>query len=341
MSDSAASPYFTSVPHPPAPTVPYPRQHPRPSSSPLRAEYTIAAIRRTPQNPPASARISTPSGRMVNYARQSSQNVVAAALMPSQERPKFEAKRFNSALPPIPSPNSTTVNKTPTSGKRSSASVDADKLDDYDITSSDAEIREVRKKSRRRRSPSIESSTKGDDEDHGKTSRRHRKLKSTAKKTSKPCKSSATRATPLNSRNKGLAVPKSFDDATESDRVMFKMRNEGKSWDEIRDRWIQMTGERPGRSTLSVRYCKLKANLSKTGGADVSNTTPVSSRPPCFFHLSQETHMCAGNPRRPPVISRRSSLLLPSLLTFAGGIGVPRTLLQHIPSTLLIVAHGS
>jgi hypothetical protein len=51
--------------------------------------------------------------------------------------------------------------------------------------------------------------------------------------------------------------------------MMLQWKNKGKTWEEIRIEWQRITGVLVGLSTLSVRYVKLRTNLSEHG-TDVS-----------------------------------------------------------------------
>ena len=58
-------------------------------------------------------------------------------------------------------------------------------------------------------------------------------------------------------------IPLSLDDASAEDLMLVKMKEEGRSWLEIEEAWKNKTGElKTGRSSLCVRYCRIKANLS-------------------------------------------------------------------------------
>ena len=70
---------------------------------------------------------------------------------------------------------------------------------------------------------------------------------------------------------KGRGIPTSIAEASEADRAMLRMREEGKTWIEINAMWEAMTGEKPGKSTLPNRYTRLKSNLMTLEKGDVSS----------------------------------------------------------------------
>lgn len=66
-------------------------------------------------------------------------------------------------------------------------------------------------------------------------------------------------------------MPTSWENASEEDRMMLRMKDdEGKGWNEIREAWNAMTGETVGKSTLSGRYGRIKANFVVFRKEDVS-----------------------------------------------------------------------
>lgn len=48
----------------------------------------------------------------------------------------------------------------------------------------------------------------------------------------------------------GIRLPKSFAELTGPDAMMWKWRNAGRDWKEIRAEWERMTGHYPANSTL-------------------------------------------------------------------------------------------
>ena len=69
---------------------------------------------------------------------------------------------------------------------------------------------------------------------------------------------------------KSTPVPKTMDELNEADKVMLEMKEEGVSWGKIKSVWESLMGHSVGLSTLSVRWCKLKENLSMVGKSNVS-----------------------------------------------------------------------
>jgi hypothetical protein len=95
-----------------------------------------------------------------------------------------------------------------------------------------------------------------------------RKAKATAK--AKNPSSASKRSASAKNRNYSFPVARTISAATEADKVMFRMKGEGKSWKDITAEWTRLTGRQPGTSSLSVRYIKLKEKFAKMGGEDVS-----------------------------------------------------------------------
>ncbi|MCJ1392600.1 hypothetical protein MMC18_005470 [Xylographa bjoerkii] len=59
----------------------------------------------------------------------------------------------------------------------------------------------------------------------------------------------------------GRTIPLSWEDATEADRKLVQMKEDGKSWPEIREMWKTETGQETAGSTLPNRYSRIKVNL--------------------------------------------------------------------------------
>ncbi|EON69212.1 hypothetical protein W97_08471 [Coniosporium apollinis CBS 100218] len=57
------------------------------------------------------------------------------------------------------------------------------------------------------------------------------------------------------------AIATSVDELSQADKVLLKMKEEGKPWAEINDMWEMITGKKPAKSTLPNRYARLKANI--------------------------------------------------------------------------------
>jgi hypothetical protein len=74
----------------------------------------------------------------------------------------------------------------------------------------------------------------------------------------------------LKRKGKGRAIPKRVEDSDAADLMVWQWRHAGRTWPEIRAEWTRMTGQVPGRSSLSVRMAKMQDNFIDNGGADVS-----------------------------------------------------------------------
>ncbi|KAJ9636683.1 hypothetical protein H2201_008371 [Coniosporium apollinis] len=57
------------------------------------------------------------------------------------------------------------------------------------------------------------------------------------------------------------AIGTSVDELSQADKVLLKMKEEGKPWAEVNDMWEMITGKKPAKSTLPNRYARLKANI--------------------------------------------------------------------------------
>lgn len=76
-------------------------------------------------------------------------------------------------------------------------------------------------------------------------------------------------------------VPTSFEDADEADLMMWEWKNQGRSWNDITQRWSEITGQLPRASSLAVRYIKIAQKLARAGKGNVSYPAPVQpSSPP-------------------------------------------------------------
>jgi hypothetical protein len=93
------------------------------------------------------------------------------------------------------------------------------------------------------------------------------------------------RSTAARNRNYTFPVASALSEATEADKMMFRFKGEGKTWKEIGDEWFRMTGRRPGTSSLSVRFIKLKEKFARMGDEDVSFLV-------LFFSLSLVRAVC-------------------------------------------------
>lgn len=92
----------------------------------------------------------------------------------------------------------------------------------------------------------------------------------TKKKKATPKSGKKTDAYPLST---------SADNISEVDKMILTMKDdEGKSWVEIKAKWEEMTGMKPGNSTLGNRYAKLKSNFTVFADGDVSLTSAFLSK---------------------------------------------------------------
>jgi hypothetical protein len=82
----------------------------------------------------------------------------------------------------------------------------------------------------------------------------------------------------LSAKNRTYTFPVAgtLSEASEADKMMFRLKGQGKSWKTITAEWGRMTGKQPGASSLSVRFIKLKEKFAKMGDPDV--------RSKIFFH---------------------------------------------------------
>ncbi|KAI5303292.1 hypothetical protein KEM56_007700 [Ascosphaera pollenicola] len=70
-------------------------------------------------------------------------------------------------------------------------------------------------------------------------------------------------------------VSSSIEEASEEDKLLFRMRNEGKPWGEISEALEDITGNKTGTSTLRMRYAKLKANFTVWNENDASRLLEI------------------------------------------------------------------
>lgn len=54
------------------------------------------------------------------------------------------------------------------------------------------------------------------------------------------------------------AIPKTYDEAEEADKMLIAWRDEKKEWGAIKAEWKRLTGEATAQSTLPNRYARLK-----------------------------------------------------------------------------------
>ncbi|KAI5303293.1 hypothetical protein KEM56_007701 [Ascosphaera pollenicola] len=70
---------------------------------------------------------------------------------------------------------------------------------------------------------------------------------------------------------KKKALPSSLEEVSEKDKMLLRMKDEeNATWPEIREAWENMTGTKVGRSTLGIRYTRLKASLAVWDEADIA-----------------------------------------------------------------------
>ena len=101
-----------------------------------------------------------------------------------------------------------------------------------------------------------------------------KKAKATPKGTPKGKKVKAegddTDATPK-VKARASTISTSKDTLSDVDKMILRMRDdEHKSWTEINEAWQKATGKVPGKSTLTVRYGRIKANITQMPQEDVS-----------------------------------------------------------------------
>lgn len=76
---------------------------------------------------------------------------------------------------------------------------------------------------------------------------------------------------PADKIGKTVPISTSLATASDADKMLIKMKEEGKTWAEIREAWKKMTGEETKSSTLPNRYSRLKTNLMTLQSGDVSD----------------------------------------------------------------------
>ncbi|KAF7511959.1 hypothetical protein GJ744_003192 [Endocarpon pusillum] len=122
----------------------------------------------------------------------------------------------------------------------------------------------------------------GDDEYTNTPPSRRKKTRST-KSTANKSKSKARIASTKN-RKQNFPVASAISEASEADKMMFRMKGEGKSWKEITAEWTRMTGRKPGFSTLSVRFGKLQEKFARMGDMDFHRLLKFKSRLETVFN---------------------------------------------------------
>ncbi|MCJ1282181.1 hypothetical protein MMC26_001504 [Xylographa opegraphella] len=74
------------------------------------------------------------------------------------------------------------------------------------------------------------------------------------------------------------AIPSSWDEASEADRELVRMKEAGKSWPEIREMWKNKTGKELAGSTLPNRYSRIKINLEHLEPGDEARLAEALAR---------------------------------------------------------------
>lgn len=71
-------------------------------------------------------------------------------------------------------------------------------------------------------------------------------------------------------KEKSTIIPSCWEEASAADRMLVTMRGQGTEWGKIRELWKDITGQDTAKSTLPVRYTRIKANLMRLEDGDVS-----------------------------------------------------------------------
>ncbi|QIX01029.1 hypothetical protein AMS68_006546 [Peltaster fructicola] len=56
-------------------------------------------------------------------------------------------------------------------------------------------------------------------------------------------------------------IPKSVKDCDEADTMLLEWKDAGKTWEQIKEQWLELTGEQVAKSSLPNRYQRLKDNF--------------------------------------------------------------------------------
>lgn len=89
---------------------------------------------------------------------------------------------------------------------------------------------------------------------------------------------------PADKIGKTMPISTSLATASDADKMLIKMKKEGKTWVEIREAWKKKTGEETKSSTLPNRYSRLKTNLMTLQSGDVSDIL-FRTYPSCFIDM--------------------------------------------------------
>jgi hypothetical protein len=71
-------------------------------------------------------------------------------------------------------------------------------------------------------------------------------------------------------KKKANALPTCRAELSDADKLLLDMKKAGKPWAEINPEWAKLSGVEPQKSTLSVRYSRIMANLTEWKDGDVS-----------------------------------------------------------------------
>ncbi|ERF74988.1 hypothetical protein EPUS_08529 [Endocarpon pusillum Z07020] len=140
--------------------------------------------------------------------------------------------------------------------------------------------------------PDTDNNNNDDDDDDGddeytNTPPSRRKKTGTNKSTATKSKSKARIASAKN-RKQNFPVASAISEASEADKMMFRMKGEGKSWKEITAEWTRMTGRKPGFSTLSVRFGKLQEKFARMGDMDFHRLLKFKSQLETAFNRREK-----------------------------------------------------
>ncbi|KAI7017896.1 hypothetical protein KC318_g2643 [Hortaea werneckii] len=142
--------------------------------------------------------------------------------------------------------------------------VSEDEQDDIPVAPSTS----TSKKRMRKSSKEVTDVNEGGFEDNNNDSAEDATPKKKAKPTPKTPGSKGTKSgtfkkkKPLKPTTPAKAIPRSYDESGPADRQLLDMRDNGKTWPEIRLAWETLTGEKTGSSTLPNRYVRLKSNFT-------------------------------------------------------------------------------
>ncbi|KAI5301908.1 hypothetical protein KEM56_001234 [Ascosphaera pollenicola] len=76
--------------------------------------------------------------------------------------------------------------------------------------------------------------------------------------------------TPRKKAAASTKIPTTIDEASPEDKMLLRMRDEGRSWAEIREAWANATGTKVSTGKyLNMRYARIRANLTVVDEEDV------------------------------------------------------------------------